>query len=160
MCRWPIFAMQRLQMGHSIEFISLHPGGWSLTSRVLRDPSVTLHTPLFLNCNVTMSTDSFFSEPTFSILDGRLPRSEGVYAVVVTPKWDQTSTPLVVYIGSSKDLYHRFRVGGTRGHVYRRLKTLLKGYSVDLHYKEVKDHLKVEISMIKKYRPRFNKTYK
>lgn len=155
-----MFVGQRLQMDQSIKFISLHPGGWSLSSRVPCDSICDVAHPPFLNRNVTMSTDPYFSEPTFSILDGRLPRSGGVYAVVVTPKWDQTSTPLVVYIGSSKDLYHRFRVGGTRGHIYRRLKSLLKGYLVGIHYKEVRDHLKVEISMIKKYRPRFNVTYK
>ena len=106
-----------------------------------------------------MKTDPFFLEKNFCISDGRLPRSGGVYAIVVTPKWEVTSTPLVVYVGSSSNIFERFRCCGRRGHIYRRLKSILRCYIVDLQYKEVRDHYKVEVGLIKKYRPRFNKVH-
>ena len=107
----------------------------------------------------TVKSDPYFLESTFSILDGRLPSYPGVYAIVVAPKWDVNSTPVVVYIGSSHDLYDRFRCGGTRAHIYRRLKSLLKSYVVSIRFKEIRDHYKVEVGLIKKYRPRFNKVH-
>ena len=156
-CR--IFGGQRIQMVHSINSISLTRGGWSLTSRVLCDSICDVAHPPLLIRNVAMSTDPYFLEENFCISDGRLPRSQGVYAVVVTPKWEMDSTPIVVYIGSSNDIYERFRRGGRREHIFGRLKSLLKSYVVGIYYREIRDHYKAEVALIKKYRPRFNKQH-
>ncbi len=103
-----------------------------------------------------MKQDKEFIESTFTISSGTLPYTSCVYAVIVTEVWNSAATPVVVYIGSTNDLRHRVR--GER-HIYKRLLSLTKSYIVNMAYKTTRNYKSLEVEMIKKYRPRFNKTH-
>lgn len=105
---------------------------------------------------ISREKDQEFSDDRFSNSPFGLSRGRGVYVICVVPKAKMYNQPKmkVVYIGSSFQIRKRLSVDA---HVYRRLQRLLKTLVVFALEYECDNHLEVEMSLIKKYQPRFNR---
>lgn len=102
-----------------------------------------------------MSRDPEFTDSNFTCDGFAHPSKPGVYAVIVFEPFTR-NPQRVVYIGSSKNMHRRVM---SPNHIYRRLNNILKCYSVAVWCFETDNYLSVEESLIKKYRPRFNKQH-
>lgn len=161
MCVSRMFVGQRLQMDQSIKFIYLHPGGWSLSSRVPCDSICDVAHPPFLNRNVMVSKANLldliskkWSTPnTYNRNFEVPPQVPGVYVILGVRNYPDgldpiTFSPECVYVGSSKNLYKRYL-----GHPVRSNKDF---WWTGFYFKPEANYLEIEKRLIKGLRPLLN----
>lgn len=108
-----------------------------------------------------MAKDPIFKETDFEDSGGFGPTyAPGVYAVCVMENdpglRPEERTCRVIYIGSSQCIHKRVM---SMAHVYRRVFSLVRKYWVYVMDMECDDYREKERLLIRKYKPRFNKTH-